>query len=357
MKVLKVGGSCLVGPSDYGHLAGRVSAEGAGVVVVSALQGVTDALLACVARAAAGAPCDLDPLVERHRGLLEGAGQRREAARTRLERLLEELAARVARLRGSGPDPWEADAVLGLGERLSLVAAWAHAGGEMLVAAEAGIETSAAPGAARILDAGAGAARARLGGGGLSLVAGYVGQTPAGRWTTLGRGGSDVTAVWLAWALGGEAVLLKDSPGVQSADPRRVPGTRTLVSLSATHALALAAGGSPVVAGGALELCQERGLSLRVQPWDGPGPGTRISARDATDGLALALGADTGAPWARVTCVGRADEGLADAFRQALESRGIQGRVAPAGPGVLVAEVPLRQGLEALRAFHTRGIG
>lgn len=351
-----MGGSCLGGLADYRGLAGRAADEGARVVVVSALQGVTDALLACATSAASGAPCQLDPLVSRHRALLEGAAHEGEA-RARLERLIEELAERVTRLgRGRG-DPWEVDAVLGLGERLSLVAAWAHAGGEMLVAAEAGIETSAEPGAARILDAGAATARTRLSGGGLKLVAGYVGQTPTGRWTTLGRGGSDVTAAWLAWALGGEAVLLKDSAGVQSADPRLISGTRTLASLAADHALALAAGGSPVVAPGALELCQERGLSLWVRPWDGRGPGTLISARDATDGLALALAADSGAPSARVTCVGRADEALAARLRSTLEAAGIEGRVGHGPPGVLVAQVAAGQGLEALRAFHTQSAG
>ena len=358
MKVLKVGGSCLAGPRDYAGLAARARAEGARVLVVSALQGVTDALVALVA-GQAGAPTSAE-LGRRHLALLEGTdAEARASAATSLATLAEELETRLRGLVPGTADPWEVDAVLGLGERMSLVVARAHVPGPVRahVAEEAGVLTTAEPGAARVLERGATLVRDRLGGHteGLDLVAGYVGRSEDGRWTTLGRGGSDVTAAFLAWALGGDAVLLKDTPGLLSADPRLVPAARLLPALDPAHALILARSGAQIVAPAALELCQRHGLTLRVRPWRGEGPGTVIGAGQGTSARALAVGPAPGdAAAALLTWVGHGVETLASHGRDTLRGLGIKTLVhSPREAGVLRIQVPASSALEAARALHS----
>jgi aspartokinase/homoserine dehydrogenase 1 len=358
VKILKLGGSCLAGPDDYAALEARAEAEGARVVVVSALQGVTDALCELVDAAERRAPADPGPLAERHRALLRRLEpERRRAGEAGQRRLLDELRARLAAIAAAeAPCPWSRDAVLGLGERLSLVAAMAHARGpaRAWVAGAAGIVTTPEPGRARILFRGAALARERLARGpGLDLVAGYVGEAEDGRWTTLGRGGSDVTAVFLAWALDGEAVLLKDVPGLLSADPALVPAARLLDAVEPAHAIALARGGCPVVAQSALEMCRERAVRLRICPWWGSGGGTVI-APGGTDRPAMALApAGQGDPGTSVlTVVGHGVEAFSARGRATLAAAGIESRDLPAEAGVLRLQVPSSQGRDAALALH-----
>lgn len=360
VRVLKVGGSCLAGAADYAALSGRARAEGAGVVVVSACRGVTDALVACVDRAERGDPPACQDLARLHLDLIAGLPvAEREEAGADLEGLLEELARRLEALAGAGaPDPWARDALLGLGERLSLVVALAHAraGGRPArghVAEEVGILTTAEPGAARVLPEGAALARARLAPRpGLDLVAGYVGRTPEGRWTTLGRGGSDVTAVFLAWALGGEAILCKDTPGILSADPALVGAARPVARLEPHQALALAQGGSPVVALAALELAAERGVLLSVRPWRGGGPGTQVGPGPGA-GRAITCRATPGG--ARVTLAGGGVEALLPRVRSLLAGVGETPLQVTSAAGVVTLEVT--SGATALRALHPLCLG
>ncbi|EQD31062.1 aspartate kinase, partial [mine drainage metagenome] len=106
------------------------------------------------------------------------------------------------------------------------------------------------------------------------VLPGFVGiDGGTGRVCTLGRGGSDTTAVALGRLLGrSEVILVKDVPGVLEADPRIVPGARPLAELTVTEMEALARGGATVVAASALAYMSET-VVLRVisigQPLDG----------------------------------------------------------------------------------------
>lgn len=310
MAVLKLGGSCLREAEDYAAIPGRARAEGARVVVLSALAGVTDALVAL-----ADGASPRHRMGERHRALVAGLPDAiRTACESELAALVRELDERLARSAAPDLDAWERDAILGTGERLSLVVAAAHvrAAGvpvRMHVARDAGVVTSPEPGRARVLPEGFERARTRLAASapGLDLVAGYVGRTVDGRWTTLGRGGSDVTAAFLGAALGLPVLLLKDAPGVLTADPLLVPGARTVARLSPLHALGLARAGSGVVAAAALELALEHGVTLEVRPWRG-GRGTRIEPTSG-GGRALAWSSEVGGR-VRVTLLGTGAPGL-----------------------------------------------
>lgn len=114
----------------------------------------------------------------------------------------------------------------------------------------------------------------------LWVVPGYIGFDPrTGRWTALGRGGSDVTAVVLGRCLpGSEVVLVKDVPGVLSGDPRRVPDATVLPELTVREMAWLAEGGASVVAARSLRYLGPA-MTLRVvglgAELDRPG-GTRI---------------------------------------------------------------------------------
>src|SRR5436309_9757971 len=257
--VLKFGGTSVEDAAVCARVAGIVRAHGGSrpVVVVSALAGVTDALLGCVRE---GALRDFDPHLERHgeiaRRLL---GPEASAAFLgELERARGELAALMERI---GREPALRarleDEIVSYGERLSapLVAAVLATAGLRArhVDARRCIVTDESPGRATP-DPAATAARTRaelvplLDGGMIPVLGGYIGASTAGVTTTLGRGGSDYTAALVGAALGaGEIQIWTDVSGVQTADPRVVRGARTIPSLSYAEAAELAYFGAKVL--------------------------------------------------------------------------------------------------------------
>src|SRR5271168_1474201 len=134
----------------------------------------------------------------------------------------------------SNPDPREMDMLLSTGERISC-ALCAMAINDLgyraisLTGSQAGIVTDTSHTKARILDVRADRIRAALDEGAIALVAGFQGVSTAHDVTTLGRGGSDTTAVALAAAVGAEECeIYTDVAGVFTADPRLVPSARKL---------------------------------------------------------------------------------------------------------------------------------
>jgi aspartate kinase len=184
-----------------------------------------------------------------------------------------------------GPPPREFDALLSLGESLSCaVAALAtHALGGRAVSLtgwQAGVMTDGAHGRAqfgevrpqRVLDA--------LDNGNIVFVTGFQGVSPKGDVTTLGRGGSDASAVVLAHALGADhCEIYTDVAGVFTADPRVVPDARRLVDLSPEEMLLLAAAGAKVVQPRAAELALAHGVDIHVRSTFAEGDGTWIRRR------------------------------------------------------------------------------
>ncbi|RJS90540.1 aspartate kinase [Candidatus Bathyarchaeota archaeon] len=100
--------------------------------------------------------------------------------------------------------------------------------------------------------------------GKVPVVCGFIGKSPSGRATTLGRGGSDITAVLLARLLGAEElVLVKDVGGIYSADPHRVGDAKLIEDLEAEEAYLLASAGAKVLHSKVFKYKPE-GLKVRV---------------------------------------------------------------------------------------------
>ena len=114
--------------------------------------------------------------------------------------------------------------------------------------------------------------------GRIPVVCGFTGRSPAGNITTLGRGGSDTTAVILARCLGAdEVILVKDVAGVYSADPKKVESARPIGRLSAWEANLMASAGAEVLHDKVLKY-KPGGLPIRIVSRHGPldGDGTMI---------------------------------------------------------------------------------
>jgi aspartate kinase len=171
------------------------------------------------------------------------------------------------------PPAREVDALLSTGEAtsaalLSLALSARGVGARALSGSQAGIRTCACHGRARIVDVDAGAVVDTLRCGEVPVVAGFQGVTSTGAITTIGRGGSDTTAVALAAALGaGFCDILTDVRGVHSADPRCDAAAPLLPHLSYEQIIALCANGATVVHRDAVELARRQDIAVRVGAW------------------------------------------------------------------------------------------
>ncbi|MBT2550809.1 aspartate kinase [Arthrobacter sp. ISL-65] len=190
-----------------------------------------------------------------------------------------DLAADVSRQ----PHPGTLDALLSMGELVSsslLAIALIDAGhaARAFTGSQAGLITDSVHGRARIIDVRPGRIRNCLDHDGIPIVAGFQGRTQKGRRvTTLGRGGSDLTAVALAAALGaGVCEIYTDVDGVYTADPRVVPTARKIAALSSEEMLELAACGSKVMHLRSVEYARRFGLPIHVRSSFTDDPGTLI---------------------------------------------------------------------------------
>jgi aspartate kinase len=346
------------------------------VVVVSALCGVTDELVAAVARAEAGEPPDepaLGALFERHRVLLEEIGEGGEARiasildglRATLEDLRRLLAA-AALVRECSPRAHAA--ILATGERLSapVFAAGLEALGVPARAVDATaliVTDDAFREAAVDFEATRAAVEAELAEGAIErvpVVTGFLGRTKGGLVTLLGRGGSDYSAAILGHALHAERVeIWTDVDGVMTADPRHVEGARTVPVLSYAEAAELARAGAKVLHPRTLAPLVERGIPVVVRNTVEPAaPATRVHAESVAGLKAIALGSS---PFSderrRLALVG---EGLGSAaglkahLVLSLEREGVAVRalVEEADGLTLVVEVERRHAPLALNVLH-----
>lgn len=146
---------------------------------------------------------------------------------------------------------------------------------------QAGIITDTFHRRARILEVKGDRLRACLAAGKVPVVAGFQGVSTDNDVTTLGRGGSDTTAVALAAALGADACeKYSDVPGVFTADPRVVPDARRLAQVSFEEMLEIAATGSGVVAFRAVEFARNHGVPIHVRSSFSWEPGTWVREED-----------------------------------------------------------------------------
>jgi len=169
------------------------------------------------------------------------------------------------------PNPRELDMLLSTGERIAcaLVAMAIHDLGEEAVSftgSQAGILTDSVHTKAKIREIRGDRIRAALEQGRIVLVAGFQGfSRDTMDVTTLGRGGTDATAVALAAALGGACEIYSDVPGVFTADPRIVPEARKLAVVSYDEMLEMAASGAKVLMLRSVELARSHGVRIHAR--------------------------------------------------------------------------------------------
>ena len=192
--------------------------------------------------------------------------------------MLIEKAAQVNR-RGSAR---EMDAYLAAGEQMSagLLAMAAGAMGYPAVSLtgwQAGIRTDGVHGRARIVDIDPARIRAELEAGRIVVVAGFQGVEPGGDITTLGRGGSDTTAVALAaWLKADRCQIFTDVDGVYDRDPRRYPDATRFGRIGYDKMLALIENGAQVLHDRSVELAREHGIKIEVLSAFTGAPGTIV---------------------------------------------------------------------------------
>ncbi len=191
-----------------------------------------------------------------------------------------ELASQVSRRR---PPEREMDMLLATGEQVSaaLLAMAIHAlGGKAIsfTGAQVGIITDRAHTQARIQDISVQRIHEALGRGWMVIVTGFQGMTPDHDITTLGRGGSDLTAVALAKALNAKICeIYTDVEGVYTADPRIVPTARKLPAISYDEMLELASLGTQVMQARSMEMAKKYEVPLHIRSSFSRATGTIIS--------------------------------------------------------------------------------
>jgi aspartate kinase len=209
----------------------------------------------------------------------------------------------------------EMDMLLSTGERIScaLCAMAIHDMGHKaisLTGSQAGIVTDSSHTKARIIDVRADRIEDALGEDRIVLVAGFQGVSTESRdVTTLGRGGSDTTAVALAAALDAEVCeIYTDVAGVFSADPRIVPGARKLATVSHEEMLEMSASGARVLQLRSVEYARNHGVRIHCRSSFEDGPGTLVVAEDETVEQPFVTAVTHSADEARVTLIGVRDE-------------------------------------------------
>jgi aspartate kinase len=211
------------------------------------------------------------------------------------------------------PDPREMDMLLSTGERQScaLAAMVINDLGHQaisLTGSQAGIVTDTSHTKARILEVRADRIRRALGEGKIVLVAGFQGVSTTADVTTLGRGGSDTTAVALAAALGADVCeIYTDVAGVFSADPRIVPNARKLPVVSFEEMLEMSASGAGVLQLRSVEYARNHAVRIHCRSSFDDSPGTFVLDEQETMERPLITAVTHSTDEARITLTGLPD--------------------------------------------------
>jgi aspartate kinase len=184
------------------------------------------------------------------------------------------------------PDPREMDMLLATGEQVSIAAlAMAlHALGlkaRSMTGPQVGVRTDTAHTKARITRITAERVREALDAGEIVVVAGFQGLSEAGELTTLGRGGSDLSAVAMAAALRADVCeIYTDVDGVYTADPNIVPDAKKLARVSYDEMLELASLGAKVLQSRSVEFAKKWEVPVHVRSTFKPDPGTMVTREE-----------------------------------------------------------------------------
>jgi len=263
--VQKYGGSSVGNPERIKNVAARVAKYRADghrlVVVVSAMSGVTDGLI--------------------------------------------KLAKEIMPL----PSEREMDVLLATGEQttIALTAMALHALGvpaASMTGAQAGIVTDGVHTKAKIHNITPKKIHDRLNEGNVVIVAGFQGETPDGAITTLGRGGSDLTAIALAAALEADLCqIYTDVDGVYTTDPRIVPTAKKLTEVSYDEMLELASLGAKVMQSRSVEFAKKFGVIFEVRSSLNDNPGTIVKEESKSMEAVVVRGVALDKNQAKVTII------------------------------------------------------
>ncbi|MEI8105848.1 MAG: aspartate kinase [Actinomycetes bacterium] len=230
----------------------------------------------------------------------------------------------------SDPHPREQDMLLTSGERISMallsmaILDLGHDAASF-TGSQAGIVTDTSHGKARIVEMKRGRVHEALEEGQIAIVAGFQGVSTSRDITTLGRGGSDTTAVALAAALNADVCeIYTDVEGVYTADPRIVPTARKLHQVSFEEMLELSATGAKVLALRSVEYARNHGVKIHVRSSMSPNEGTWILKEEDMLEQAIISGISHDTSEAKVTILGVPDQpGIAGRVFRPLADAGI----------------------------------
>jgi len=216
------------------------------------------------------------------------------------------------------PDRRELDMLISVGERvtMALLAMCLRDRGvaaRSLTGSQSGIITNERHADAEVVEVRPDRLLKTLDAGAVAIVAGFQGVSRQREVTTLGRGGSDTTAVVLAAAIGAEhCEICSDVDGVFSADPRVVPDAAKLEQLPLDTAVELARGGAKVLFEDAVRFARDHGVQLTASATFGPGSGTKLRVDEmpraavavTSDDQLVAIDLDTGVAWDDLAALG-----------------------------------------------------
>jgi aspartate kinase len=212
------------------------------------------------------------------------------------------------------PSEREMDVLLATGEQqtIALTAIALHGLGisaVSLTGAQAGIVTDGVHTKAKISNITPKKVHELLDKGNVVIVAGFQGETPEGQITTLGRGGSDLTAIALATALKADLCqIYTDVDGVHTADPRIVPGAKKLDEISYDEMLELASLGAKVMQSRSVEFAKKFGVAFEVRSSLNDNPGTIVKEETKSMEGVVVRGVAFDKNQAKVTLVGVPDK-------------------------------------------------
>jgi aspartate kinase len=212
------------------------------------------------------------------------------------------------------PDEREMDVLLATGEQttIALAAIALHSIGipaASLTGAQAGILTDGVHTKAKIQNITPKKVHDLLDAGNVVIVAGFQGETPEGQITTLGRGGSDLTAIALAAALNADLCqIYTDVDGVYTTDPRIVPGAKKLAEVSYDEMLELASLGAKVMQSRSVEFAKKFGVIFEVRSSLNENPGTIVKEETKSMEGIVVRGVALDKNQAKLTLVGVPDK-------------------------------------------------
>ncbi len=228
------------------------------------------------------------------------------------------------------PNERELDMLLATGEQVSIallamaIETLGHRA-RSFTGDQAGIRTDSAHTRARIVGIDADKVRRALDEGHIAIVAGFQGVTAEDDITTLGRGGSDLTAVALAAALAADVCeIYTDVDGVYAADPSLVPEARKLARISYDEMLEMASLGAKVLQTRSVEFAKKYGVPVHVRSSFKPDPGTLVTMEDSNMEAVLVTGVTYDRTQAKVSILRVPDRpGIAAQVFGAVADRGI----------------------------------